>query len=368
MRYAAEYANRIVKYQDRFSLLTMRRCGQAEGFLLACLRQITQEQSARSFFTAQFFLQNWTFLRSGIASWLKESKAFYELIGELSAEDAFVDEICQAGFDQKSAGLYKLFVDHHSSKIASWCTDNLTRLSKIDWLADIEDRGDLVSLAISLKQAEHQLDLTLEYDAAVIASVERVLTGDSDDEFSLLFDNKFLLKPLDSERQIKIRESIYKAFKATNAVPIGFFSSYGEFLDENVKNDAAGLSSICSPLLERRDSSGLRWLSKLIERTPTFLDNYADVNEVNLFKRHLLIALSHEPDEATPSVIEIARAIGIRKLELPPLPWTHEALGKELYNFIAREGGYFDPEREPPSYRPDLGPLGPIGDSSESGT
>jgi hypothetical protein len=43
-------------------------------------------------------------------------------------------------------------------------------------------------------------------------------------------------------------------------------------------------------------------------------------------------------------------------MNLPPLPWTYEALGEETYNMIARELGYFDPRKEKKDYRPSLDP------------
>jgi len=43
-------------------------------------------------------------------------------------------------------------------------------------------------------------------------------------------------------------------------------------------------------------------------------------------------------------------------MTLPPLPWTHEALGEEKYCEIARELGYFDPRKEKKDYRPSLDP------------
>ncbi len=43
-------------------------------------------------------------------------------------------------------------------------------------------------------------------------------------------------------------------------------------------------------------------------------------------------------------------------MTLPPLPWTHEALGEEMYCTIARELGYFDPRKEKKDYRPSLDP------------
>jgi hypothetical protein len=43
-------------------------------------------------------------------------------------------------------------------------------------------------------------------------------------------------------------------------------------------------------------------------------------------------------------------------MNLPPLPWTYEALGEEMYNTIARELGYFDPRKEKKDYRPSLDP------------
>jgi hypothetical protein len=41
-------------------------------------------------------------------------------------------------------------------------------------------------------------------------------------------------------------------------------------------------------------------------------------------------------------------------MELPPMPWTHAALGEEKYCELARELGYFEPRSEKPDFRPPL--------------
>jgi len=45
-----------------------------------------------------------------------------------------------------------------------------------------------------------------------------------------------------------------------------------------------------------------------------------------------------------------------KTMALPPLPWTWEKLGEELYCKLATELGYFNPKAERPDYRPSLDP------------
>lgn len=47
--------------------------------------------------------------------------------------------------------------------------------------------------------------------------------------------------------------------------------------------------------------------------------------------------------------------LGIPVSEIPALPWTYQALGRERYYALAVFGGYLD-GREPASYTPDLDP------------
>jgi len=54
---------------------------------------------------------------------------------------------------------------------------------------------------------------------------------------------------------------------------------------------------------------------------------------------------------AKPEYIEKAK-----EMNLPPLPWTHAALGEDLYCQIAVELGYFNPKTERDPYRPSLDP------------
>jgi hypothetical protein len=45
-----------------------------------------------------------------------------------------------------------------------------------------------------------------------------------------------------------------------------------------------------------------------------------------------------------------------KSMSLPPLPWTHKALGEEVYCRLATELGYFVAAAERKDYRPDLDP------------
>lgn len=45
-----------------------------------------------------------------------------------------------------------------------------------------------------------------------------------------------------------------------------------------------------------------------------------------------------------------------KTMNLPPLPWTHQALGEELYCTLAVELGYFNPKAERKDFRPTLDP------------
>lgn len=45
-----------------------------------------------------------------------------------------------------------------------------------------------------------------------------------------------------------------------------------------------------------------------------------------------------------------------KQMDLPPLPWTHKALGEDLYCLIASELGFFNPKTEAANYRPSLDP------------
>ena len=45
-----------------------------------------------------------------------------------------------------------------------------------------------------------------------------------------------------------------------------------------------------------------------------------------------------------------------KTMTLPPLPWTHQALGEDVYCKIATELGYFNPKAERNDYRPSLDP------------
>jgi hypothetical protein len=45
-----------------------------------------------------------------------------------------------------------------------------------------------------------------------------------------------------------------------------------------------------------------------------------------------------------------------KTMSLPPLPWTHRALGEEVYCRLATELGYFVAAAERRDYRPDLDP------------
>jgi hypothetical protein len=43
-----------------------------------------------------------------------------------------------------------------------------------------------------------------------------------------------------------------------------------------------------------------------------------------------------------------------KKPPIPAPPWTFDALGKETYEALAKEYGFFDPANELGTHRPDL--------------
>ena len=45
-----------------------------------------------------------------------------------------------------------------------------------------------------------------------------------------------------------------------------------------------------------------------------------------------------------------------KTMNLPPLPWTWEALGEDKYCELAIELGFFNPKAERADYRPSLDP------------
>jgi hypothetical protein len=363
-----EFAKLMVRYRDNFSLTTMRRCEAAEQFLVACLKHIGQEAWADSFFTGTLVLQNWPFLRGEISAWEKESHAFSEVLARLSENDDFLNDIRRPGFSASNAGLYRLLVTKSKSHtFQEWCKDNLEGMSAADWQADIEGGQEFLHLAIVVREAGAQLNLGDEFEEAIVANVEGSITPDAENGFSFLFDMSFVLKLLYTERRLSICAKVYETVKRVQGdVPSGFFPSYGKFITDTAKGDQEALLQIFVPLIQRRDEGGLKWLSGLFRQTPALLDTYSTQEPVKNFKKSVIVALGQPADQATPVIAELARAIGLGKLGLPPFPWTVETLGEELYKFIAREGGYFDPDREPATYRPDLGALGPTGNGDQT--
>lgn len=171
----------------------------------------------------------------------------------------------------------------------------------------------------------------------------------------------FLLDVLTDDARLSVCTSIYAAVQRVNDLPFGFLSSYGKFFSapEVLKLDE-GIPSMFKSTVEKREESGLRWLASVFIANPSVFKSYPVPGPVTDLKRAVFVALSKPADAVTPLISQLATAIGLKNLkdELPPTPWTVETLGEPLYRLIAKEGGYFDPDREPENYRPSLGALG----------
>src|SRR5262249_50383881 len=156
----------------------------------------------------------------------------------------------------------------------------------------------------------------------------------------------FLFELIEDEQQRhSVCTRIYELVKQANGdLPFGFFSSWGKFLTEVFTINMESMVSILEPLIENRNEQAIKWLARLVSEKPALIQGHS--HSIHEFKRTVLVALSQPEDSSTPFISELARTIGFVG-SLPPPPWTVETLGEPTYKFIAKEGGYFDPDEEP---------------------
>lgn len=346
-----EFSKLLLRYRDTFALDIAGRDPRAENFLTECLKHISNTSDSELFFTDQLIFSNWRFI-------------IQRLSGDLSIvrNPRLVERIRSKGFGTEYGQLYGSMVEaehFESSTFRDWCQVNLKRLTATQWESDLRGDWGLIKLGQAVQERGTFLELGEPIQNIIVTSVEKLLRHPDSNELEFLLNHSVLVEFLGAEPRQSACLQIYKMVKqADGKFPTDFLTKYGKFIAEVTMVDRQSVAMIFNPILENRKSEGINWLMRiLVEKKTLFEEKNAPVT---IFKLAIVSALSQPEDSMTPFILKLARVIGFTNLKdsLPSPPWTVETLGESLYKFIAKQGGYFDPEVEPPQHRPALGALG----------
>lgn len=314
-----EFSKLLVRYKDTLTPVVLNRSDVIKDFLSECLKHIANGPIAESFFTAEFLLDNWAVINKKVYEWNKNNQELNAFFTRLANNSEITKGIQQREFSIDNVRLYRLLVANEkkdSSEFQNWCRANLEKLTTAEWESDIQGHQELVHLASVLQAGDTSLNLGQQYQNAILATIEEVLSGTRNRPFLLWYDMGLLLAPLRKSERHLICKKVYARVQLANGrFPRGFFSSFGRFISEVLQLDQNAVSSILKPIIEQREEMDLNWLIKLFSEPPSLLQTNADPEAVSNFRKILLTAISQPRDSITPLLSELARAIDKQKNE-----------------------------------------------------
>lgn len=284
---------------------------QAKPLIVACLKLVAQRPELPQLFTPEVFADRWSLVASEFAA-----PDFDKLVQRLLKETALATYLRQEDFDSDQAALYSALVKAGATSdrsFRSWCVQGLRSIGKAEWVSQLSEEGQLAKLLMGLVKRRIKVDLAIDYQDALAEHANLVISGDSTPS-ALKPSWSHLLKPLSPSARGVLRRKLYDAVAgADGEIAESFFDLYGEEVSDRdlLKQNRDAPYRLFTPLLNRRNAAGLRWLAALLEANPGVLDQLQP-DTVEDFKARIGEEITEDKgDDAGQFIQEIAHTLGI---------------------------------------------------------
>lgn len=223
-------------------------------------------------------------------------------IEKTSKGNEIISHIVGGEFNVENANLYSLLVSAENFKeddqFANWLQISLQNIDKEIWEQQLNSQGNLTELVINIviNMPTTKLNLGIAYQDALFSHAEKTMTGElTPTRLGEIWKN--LPNALSDSRRDTFRlKLIRRAKDAGGAINDDFFKCYSAEISDPItlSNDAEVVLLLFSPLVEKSNIAGLRWMENFIATNPTFLDNYKIDSTVEELKERINSTLKEE--------------------------------------------------------------------------
>lgn len=315
------FVHLLARAQEIGLLFTVLDAGsQAKPFIVACLKLVAQRSELPQLLTPEVFADRWSFVASAF-----DGPDFDKLVERLLKETALATYLRQQDFDSDQAILYAALVKAGATSdrsFRSWCVEGLRSIDKAEWVSQLGEEGQLAELLMNLVKRRVKVDLAVDYQDALAEHGNLVISGDSTPS-ALKPSWSLLLKPLSPSARGVLRRKLYDgASRADGEIDESFFDLYGEEIADQdlLQQNSQAAYRLFTPLLNRRNVRGLRWLAALLEANPAVLDQLQP-DTVEDFKARIAADIAEDKgDDAAQWIHKLAAILAIEPYKQKPPP------------------------------------------------
>lgn len=288
-----------------------------EPFFAEVLRTILVSNDVSK--PTELVIDKWPVVKKVLASGDEVSHSFEMFLAGLTGIDELINGIRSRDFDAGDGGLYLAVVrTTKNPSFETWCASGLSSVNQEAWSNAIISRGELVDLAVELRQRGSSVnpgvgyfDALVEYINSVASSAQSVSPNVNQ------LDLHELLNP--SQRELLPRRA-YEILAASGGGASGeFFTLLGGMLSDRklLAGEPRFVDQVCRPLLDNGNEPGIAWLSHVAHEFPELLTQNNDRAAADDFLERVKQRATDTPeDDATfPHLQELAAALSIELVD-----------------------------------------------------
>jgi len=201
-----------------------------------------------------------------------ETPVITSLIKKLASEQDLLSELCNEPFDVERSDLYLIaFTSGKNQAFTDFLKDGLSNISKAIWTEQLKNEGNLLHLLLHLIDQNVNLDLSTDYEDALLLNADNIITGKARIKNPLNKSDNILSVLTKASRKTFLRTLRDKLVEKSSNDAIRLLDYYGEQLIVSgvLEEDADEIvRRLFSNILSRRNKAELEWVQTVIEKRP----------------------------------------------------------------------------------------------------
>jgi len=271
------------------------------------------EEYFKTLFTAEQIIRDWKIVMTileGSDDWDPFIKT---AIKQLQIENIVITK----QFSKELGTIYSSIVRSDlvkNNSFFTWIITNLNTMSREEWLGELRLENNCAELIVDLLGSKQKPKLGINFKDALVSHAKIVITGEITPDYLKEFWQELPKGLLPNPRKV-LKKDLLDVLTNTPSINQNFFKFYGNEISAPalIKKDTLIVRKVFSnQIIEKRMAEGLIWLNEIIEKDPSFFENYSQQEDVDEMKERIKNEVKRElEDSAAESLKKMAMLLHI---------------------------------------------------------
>ena len=267
----------------------------------------------------ELVIDKWLVVKEVLASGDEVSQSFEKFLAGLTGIDELIDGIRSRDFDAGDGGLYLAVVrTTRNPSFETWCASGLSSMNQEAWSNAIMSRGELIDLAVELRQRGSSVNPGVGYFDALVEYINSIAS--SAQSVNPNVNQRDLLELLNPSHRELLPRRAYEFLAASGGGASGeFFTLLDGMLSDRklLAGEPRFIDQVCRPILDNGNEPGIEWLSNVAHEFPELLTRNNDRAAADDFLERVKqrAADTPEDDAKFPHLRKLASALSIELVD-----------------------------------------------------